>query len=490
MRLRNVVVLAATAALVVACASATQGGKSGPGPAVTTLTLGTDDTPGLPGADAVEEFARLVQAKSGGTVRVQPKWNAAGPVTQWDQAVARLVTGGDLDMGLIPARAWDTEGITTMSALHAPFLVTSDYLVDRILADDALAAQLLGGLTKAGLTGLALLPDGLRHPFGVHGPLTSPADFAGKTFRAPHSDTAYALFRAFGAEPADLPGDAMGQAIAAKSLAGMESSYTWASSSLPASVAAANVTFFPKVNTLVIRSSVLAGLSERQRAAVTEAAASAAVWARSHRPSEIEAGRAFCSYGGAVVYAADGDIAALARAAQPVYATLEKDPQVKGMIERIRELKKNAPAAQIAIPCDGRKSTGTLAKSSAAAKFPEGVYRAEIPMQRFLDSKVHPAWARDNSGISTLTFTAGTWRHHVGGSPDSADCYGPYTATGGRVVLSFREVLCGTAGGDLFSAGWRLDGGELRFVDVEAGQPGEESLMYVLFGSEPWKKIG
>ncbi|GAA1018300.1 hypothetical protein Aple_035040 [Acrocarpospora pleiomorpha] len=160
MRLRNVVVLAATAAIVVACASTTQGGKSGPGPAVTTLTLGTDDKPGLPGADAVEEFARLVQAKSGGTVRVQPKWNAAGPVTQWDQAVARLVTGGELDMGLIPARAWDTEGITTMSALHAPFLVTSDYLVDRILADDALAAQMLGGLTEAGLTGLALFPTG------------------------------------------------------------------------------------------------------------------------------------------------------------------------------------------------------------------------------------------------------------------------------------------------------------------------------------------
>ena len=30
---------------------------------------------------------------------------------------------GELEMGLIPARAWDTEGVTSLRALHAPFLV-------------------------------------------------------------------------------------------------------------------------------------------------------------------------------------------------------------------------------------------------------------------------------------------------------------------------------------------------------------------------------
>ncbi|GAA0410834.1 hypothetical protein Acor_14590 [Acrocarpospora corrugata] len=490
MRLGNVLILAATAALVAACANTTQGGKSGPGSAVTTLTMGTDDSPGMPGAEAIEEFARLVWAKSGGSLRIEPKWQAAGTKADWDQEVARLVTGGGLDLGMIPARAWDTEGVTSLRALHAPFLVTSDYLVDRILADDALTTEMLAGLTKTGVTGLALLPEGLRHPFGVDGPLTAPADFAGKKIRSPRSGTAYALLRALGAEPDDLPGDALGLALADKSLAGQESSFTWAPTSLPTGVGAANVTFFPKVNTLVIRSSVLTGLSGPQRTALTEAATQTAAWARAHRPSELEAGRSFCKYGGAVVLADKSDIVALEAAAQPVYPMLEQDAQTRTMIARIRELKTQAPAPETAIPCDGRKTGKTLAKTATGEKFPEGVYRADIPMQRFLDNNVNPVWARDNSGISTLTFKEGTWHHHVGGTPDDADCHGPYTVTGTQVVLSFREVLCGTAGGDLFTAKWRRTDGELDFLDVEAGQPGEDALMYVLFGSEPWKKIG
>jgi hypothetical protein len=63
---------------------------------------------------------------------------------------------------MIPARAWDTEGVTSLRALHAPFLVTSDELVAEIV-DGELADELLAGLEDVGVTGLALLPEGLRH---------------------------------------------------------------------------------------------------------------------------------------------------------------------------------------------------------------------------------------------------------------------------------------------------------------------------------------
>src|SRR5215217_484677 len=98
-----------------------------------TLRIGTNDDPGKPGAAQIEEFSRQVQELSKGQVRIEPVWRAAGDADDWDQVVARRVVRGDLDMGMIPARAWDTEGVTSLRALHAPFLVTSDDLAGQIV---------------------------------------------------------------------------------------------------------------------------------------------------------------------------------------------------------------------------------------------------------------------------------------------------------------------------------------------------------------------
>ena len=102
-------------------------------------------------------FAREVEALSDRKLRIKLVWKAAGMARAWDQRVARKVIAGDLDMGMIPARAWDTEGVTSMRALHAPFLVTSDELAREVVTDD-LADEMLAGLDELGLVGLALIP--------------------------------------------------------------------------------------------------------------------------------------------------------------------------------------------------------------------------------------------------------------------------------------------------------------------------------------------
>lgn len=58
---------------------------------------------------------------------------------------------------------------------------------------------MLAGLDKLGLTGLALIPEGQRMLFSFFEPVLKPADLAGKTIRAPQSDTTYDLLRALGA---------------------------------------------------------------------------------------------------------------------------------------------------------------------------------------------------------------------------------------------------------------------------------------------------
>ena len=69
-------------------------------------------------------------------MHIRPVLDAGGEDPDWDQRVARKVAGGDFEMGLIPTRAWDTEGVTTLRALNAPFLITSEALRDEVIASD------------------------------------------------------------------------------------------------------------------------------------------------------------------------------------------------------------------------------------------------------------------------------------------------------------------------------------------------------------------
>ena len=43
---------------------------------------------------------------------------------------------------------------------------------------------MLEGLGSAGLTGLAVLPETIRHPFGVRGPILGPDDYRGALLRS------------------------------------------------------------------------------------------------------------------------------------------------------------------------------------------------------------------------------------------------------------------------------------------------------------------
>jgi TRAP-type C4-dicarboxylate transport system substrate-binding protein len=148
-RLGCLTVLATVTVVLVACESGATGEKAGGGAAPVTLRIGTADKVGRPAGYAIQEFVRQASALSGGRLSANPSEAAEEGADDWDQAVARMVVGGQLDLGTIPARARDTEGVASLCALHAPFLVTSDALVGQIVTSD-LASELLAGLDTAG----------------------------------------------------------------------------------------------------------------------------------------------------------------------------------------------------------------------------------------------------------------------------------------------------------------------------------------------------
>jgi TRAP-type C4-dicarboxylate transport system substrate-binding protein len=319
-----------------------------------TLKLGTADDDSRPGGLAIVQFVEKVRTLSGGKLLVYPVWEASGQdVKQWDQGVARMLKDRKLDLAMIPSRAWDTEGVTSLRALNAPFLVTSDALADKIVTSKDLSGQLMAGLTKDGATGLALMPESLRHPFSFGPALVSPAAFEGKVIRQAKSDLGDATIRALGGKPDDLVGDAIEAGARDGTLGGAETGFVLSDALPTPGIAAANVTFTTKVNTLVANSALLGELSPENQAVLQEAATATLQWVLSHRTTEVANAAAYCGRGGKIVTATPANLRALNQAVQPLYGQLQRDPNTKAVIDRIRTMKKSVrvPATGVATSC-------------------------------------------------------------------------------------------------------------------------------------------
>jgi TRAP-type C4-dicarboxylate transport system substrate-binding protein len=462
-----------------------------------TLRFGTPDAAGLPGSEAMNEFARRVDELSGGSIQVDPVFEAfegQNPI-RLDQSVAKRVESGDLDLGLIPARAFDALGVTSLQALQAPFLIDSDPLVNKVVTDP-LAQKMLAGLDEAGLHGLSLWPEGLRRPIGFEKPFLTLADFAGAKVRSPYSRASYSLLRALGAEPADISGPGLTNGIVTGAVPGVESELQLSQTLPKPGIATSNVVFFPKVNTLVINEETLNGLSDDQANTLREAAADTQRWAIEHNPSEAAAARQYCEKdGGAVVPASPDDLAKIVAATAPVYDRLDGDPETKALIERIRTLKRTlATQASTPPPCGHLASHGATAGEPAATQpsgpahpaIPDGVYRTKFTAEEFLDAGVEESFAHENAGIWTLTFRHGHFSQ--GGTDEEGhkvpECQGDSRVGGGRVAISWSPATQCT--GDITAKLTVDPNGDLRFTDVHTADLGDR----VVWGIHTWVKIG
>jgi C4-dicarboxylate-binding protein DctP len=485
--------IAAVAALSVLAAAGCGGSaapdKSGGSGTAVALRLGTSDRPGFPGAKALRHFAAEVRRRSHGSLRIAIAYQAGGAERPaYDQAVADLVRRGRLDLAAVPARAWDVEGVRSLRALQVPFLLEAHDQVARVLADRELAGAMLAGLRPLGVTGLALVPGGLRHPFGLRGPLRSPHDFVGASIRAPRSDATWALLRALGARPVDLAGRAEREAIRRGAVAGAESELALARGSLPvSSTATGNVTFFPRIDALVANSRSLARLSAANRAALRQSAAETAAWARGANPSEREAARGFCRSGGRVVAASAGDVRALRAAARPVTAALEGDPATRALVARVRALA-GAPSAGAAPPACGppagaRDSRPAGGHESARLN---GVYRNASTVRDFVSHGVDESSAIDNAGVHTIVLRNGRLHDTLRTTPSSPPgkpCEGRYSVRGSTYTFAWDPAT--PCSGD-FTATWSLRDGELRLTSIS----GHDPVDHVLWGLKPFRRIG
>src|SRR6516162_4954634 len=329
-RARPIVMLAVLAVLA-GCTSAglnKAGGVQARQPVVLTLANYQGDSTELDG------FAGEVQRLSAGTMRIDIKSHWRFGQVQYENGLIEDVRAGRVDLGVAGSRAWDSVGVNSFRALHAPLLITSYALQDRVLRSPMIG-QMLQGLQQLGLAGIGVLPGPLRKPLGITRPLLKPADYAGLRIGVQQSRVADATMRALGATPVWLTG--VGSVITG--LGGIEqqiSSIQGNQYDRVGKYLTANVSLWPRPLVLFANGKTWAALTSAQRRMLRQAVTGdQAAETNVVRGNERDDTAILCRRGLRFLTASPADLAAMRRAVQPVYAQLGRDAQTRRYIRQI-----------------------------------------------------------------------------------------------------------------------------------------------------------
>jgi TRAP-type transport system periplasmic protein len=295
-------------------------------------------------------WAKTVEARSGGTVRIE--FLNGWPVGEasFEQRTIDDVKAGKIDGAWVGARVFDTIGVNSFQALLAPLLVDSHDLQGKVF-QAGLPEQMMTGLDKIDLVGLGVLPGPMRKILGVSKPYAAPGDFKGATVGIQASGVATKTFQTLGATVRAVPGG--------RSLGGLDA-YEQQMSSIARNQFAAtakyvtgNVNFWPRPLVLFTSHKIAGSLKPEQLSLLREAAISAMPDALDASRTEDErAVKPLCAAGMKLPAASEDDLTALRKALDPVYTELSTDPETASRIATIEQLKAELGTAPDFAACE------------------------------------------------------------------------------------------------------------------------------------------
>src|SRR5215217_7063259 len=103
------------------------GGTVGQKPRILTMANAGGDPAELDGF--IKEVARL----SSGTIRIQVESHWRADQAKAEPGLINDVKAGKADLGWAGSRAWDAVGVTSLRALHAPLLMDSYAVQERVI---------------------------------------------------------------------------------------------------------------------------------------------------------------------------------------------------------------------------------------------------------------------------------------------------------------------------------------------------------------------
>jgi TRAP-type C4-dicarboxylate transport system substrate-binding protein len=472
-------ILAATAALAVAACSGGDAGEDKAGGSGAPVVLRLANTNGqLDFTPAVVDFVDRVEELSGGDLRIEAVDEWGDFASDAEQQVVKDVSGGEIDLGWVGTRVFDTLDVKSFQALTAPMLVDS-YALENAVIESGITGQMMQELDDLGVAGLGVLPDGLRKPIGVTGPILGPADWQRITFGTLRSNGQAEAIRALGATPAQVHGTEREEGLEDGTIQGLETSI-WIHRRNPALAHLApyvtsNVNLWPQMDVLLANPARLEALTAEQREWLEEAARDAAARSAALADTDARALANSCVAGARFAEASDADLAALEAAFAPIYADLRQHPQTKAFIERIQTLKQSTPPEpELAIPsdCTGKAPAQIAGGTGTAPAYLNGTYRYVLT-QEDADKVGDPDTGYPQ--VTTITLKDG---HLDGGCFGAAG--GTYTVDDDRITFDSFEYdpnLTVTFSAD--------DQGNLHLTPVPPIDPGDAFTCFY----KPWRKI-
>ncbi|HBW37660.1 TRAP transporter substrate-binding protein [Desulfosporosinus sp. BICA1-9] len=170
---------------------------------------------------ALVKFAKKVLDKSNGRIKI-----TVYPARQLgdDRQLFEQVQQGSLDMAEISAAPMS--GTTPlMTALQMPFLFNSWDQYAKVIKGPA-TDNLLKGLEKNNVKGLAVYNAGFRQIVTVNKPVQSPADMKGLKFRTAETPQHVDIFKSLGANPTPMPYGEIYSGLQNKVIDGLEMDFS------------------------------------------------------------------------------------------------------------------------------------------------------------------------------------------------------------------------------------------------------------------------
>jgi TRAP-type transport system periplasmic protein len=400
------------------------------GPAVTLRFADAEDQ-GRNSQPWIDAFIARVAKDSGGSITIDPEYNAGGgnEGVPGEIIVAQQVLAGDVDLALVPVRAWNDAGVTSVQALEAPSLIDTDALFNAV-ATDPLVQPLLDAMRDQGVIALSAWPDDLRHPFAWEQngtPVAKAADLQGAKIWALPSKLQSTILEGFGAQPFTAGSAKVDQMVADGSLRVAESSFNGIRTLSGTPTGTGDIVLYPKFQILAADDAAFSRLTDQQQAIVRGAALAARDLDVANRSTDAKLAREWCDQGGRVVLAGDAGVQSFRDAARPILAKLAEDPITKTAIDAIAAIKgRTAASGQPVAACRPVPTDDEPWPSAPPGPdlgyMPDGVYVHTVTERELRDAGVDPGDARANAGTWTLTIQGqhGTWSNSQNGQPGEA----------------------------------------------------------------------
>jgi TRAP-type C4-dicarboxylate transport system substrate-binding protein len=486
----------------VGCSSDDVADKAGNPPPPVTLTLVTSEVRGRPGGDMVDRFVSAVDELSGGRVTIAATFDHPPDQPRaWDQVNLDALRADEFDLAFVPARAWHSEGVTTLEPLQLPFVIETDEQADLVATDPALSAALMSGLDDIGVTGLGLFPEGLRHVARLDGtPISPSGDLAGLTVRAPLSTTTWAVLEGLGADVVDRNGTELAAAIGSGDVTAAETSLALApgleGTGTPSVLA--NIPLYTKFNVLAINDETMNDLDAETATIVREATAAALTATLSERPHEDVALAAACDAGLHAVFATAGDRQATRDRLTAAVDGIVAESGIERLVEQVHAVAGDDATEELSA-CPGTSPVDLIAPRDPAdlrpeaGELPNGTYRFTIDPEMILAA--YPSFNRpveEYSHTFTVDLDDGHWSlASVGPDGEQVRFYESIYEVRGDVATF--AIASGADARVPIAVRWRwmvLDDGSLSFEPLDRHDEGERVDYSDLLTIPLWEPIG